>query len=205
MSRAWTAVKRIMMYLNTTKTIGIEIDPKNIDLTIFCDANHGDAALGDRLSVSGGAYYLGGSLVHWTCRKQWTPAHSATESELIAASEAVHEGIWLLRLGEVMGTSVLILVHINNKAAINIANVKGLTRRVKHIEIRDAYIRILRERRIMEIIQIPSIQNRSDVLTKAFSGPDAFIHARNMLLNMAIQKRKSAGECCDTSSSHVLN
>ena len=202
-SKAWTAVKRIMRYLNTTKTIGIEIDPQDISLTVYCDANHGDPALGDRLSVSGGAYYLGGSLVHWTCRKQRTPAHSATESELIAASEAVREGIWLLRLGEVMGTVGPIRVHIDNKAAIDIANAKGLTRRVKHIEIRDAYIRILRERGIVEVIQVPSLQNRSDVLTKAFSGPDAFIHARNMLMNMSIERRESAGECCDTSSSRV--
>ena len=168
---------------------------------IFCDANHGDAALGDRLSVSGGAYYLGGSLVHWTCRKQRTPAHSATESELIAASEAVREGLWLLRLGEVMGTTGPIMVHIDNKAVIDIANAKGLTRRVKHIEIRDAYIRILRERGIVKVSHIPSLQNRSDVLTKAFSGPDAFIHARNMLMKSASQKRDAAGECCESSSS----
>ena len=58
-----------------------------------------------------------------------------------------------------MGTVGPIQVHIDNKAAIDIANSKGLTRRVKHIEIRDAYIRILRERGIVEIIQIPSIQN----------------------------------------------
>ena len=158
-SRAWTAVKRIMRYLNTTKAIGITIDPKNADLVIFCDANHGDAALGDRLSVSGGAYYLGGSLVHWICRKQRMPAHLATKSELIATSEAVREGIWLLRLGEIMGTKGPIQVHVDNKVVINIANAKGLTRRVKHIEIRDAYIRILRECGVVKVSHIPSLQN----------------------------------------------
>ncbi len=83
------AVKRVIQYLNMTKSIGITINLKNIDLTIFSDANHGDAALGDRLSISRGAYYLGGSLVHWTCCKQHTPAHSAAESELIAASKQI--------------------------------------------------------------------------------------------------------------------
>jgi len=204
-SKAWRAVKRIMRYLNKMKTIGITIDPKDIYLTIYCDANHGDAALGDRLSMSRGAYYLGGTLVHWICRKQRTPAHSATESELIAASEAVREGIWLLHLREIMGTTAPIRVHIDNKAAIDIANAKGLTRRVKHIEIRDAYIRRLRERGIVEIIQVPSLQNRSDVLTKAFSGPVAFIHAWNMLFNGMIHERGSAGECCDTSSTNAQN
>jgi hypothetical protein len=194
-------VKRIIRYLNTTKSIGITIDPKNIDLTIFSDANHGDAALGDRLSISGGAYYLGGSLVHWTCRKQRTPAHSAAESELIAASKAVREGLWLLRLGEIMGTRGPIRVHIDNKAVIDIANSKGLTRRVKHIEIRDTYIRVLRERGIVEVIQVPSSQNRSDLLTKAFQNPGTFVHARNTLFGMEASQHEAAGECCGKTSS----
>ena len=200
-TRAWTAVKRIIRYLNTTKTIGITIDPKSIDLTIFSDANHGDAALGDRLSISGGAYYLGGSLIHWTCRKQRTPAHSAAESELIAASEAVREGLWLLHLAEIFGTQRPIMVHIDNKAVIDIAKSKGLTRRVKHIEIRDAYIRILCERGIVEVIQVPSNQNRSDLLTKAFQNPGAFVHARNMLFGSEVSHREAAGECYGKTSS----
>ena len=46
-SQAWTAVKRIMRYLNKTKAIRITIDSKNADLMIFCDTNHGDTVLGD--------------------------------------------------------------------------------------------------------------------------------------------------------------
>ena len=60
----------------------------------FSDANHGDIALSDWLSISGGAYYLGGSLIHWTCQKQHTPANSSAESELIAASDAAQEVIF---------------------------------------------------------------------------------------------------------------
>jgi hypothetical protein len=197
---AWMAVKQIIRYLNTTKSIGITINPKNIDLTIFSDANHGDVALGDRLSISGGAYYLGGSLVHWACRKQHTPAHSAAELELIAASEAVHKGLRLLRLGEIMGTRRPIRVHIDNKAMINIANSKGLTRRVKHIKICDAYIQVLQERGIVEVIQVPSNQNRSDLLTKAFQNPGTFVHAWNTLFGMEASQHKAAGECCGKTS-----
>ena len=64
------AVKWIMQYLGATANIGIIIDPISTDLAVYTDANHGDPALGDRLSVSRGAYYLGNSLIHWTCRKQ---------------------------------------------------------------------------------------------------------------------------------------
>ena len=93
------------------------------------------------------------------------------------------------------------MVHINNKAVIDIAKSKGLTRRVKHIEIRDAYIRILRERGIVEVIQVPSNQNRSDLLTKAFQNPGAFVHARNMLFGSEASHREAAGECYGKTSS----
>ena len=43
-------------------------------------------------------------------------------------------------------------MHMDNKVACDIAKAKGLTCKVKHLEVQDAYIRILRERGIMKII-----------------------------------------------------
>ena len=192
-SRAWTAVKRILRYLKGTLAIGVTIDPKSNEMDIYSDANHGDQSLDDRKSISGGAYYLGGSLVHWTCRKQRTPAHSSAESELVGASDVIHEGIWLLRLGEILGTSGPLRMHMDNKAARDIAESKGLTRRVKHLEIRDAYIRILRERGVVTILQVRSEDNRADVLTKAFGSPATFVNARDNLFSSL--NSESAGEC----------
>ena len=106
-----------------------------------------------------------------------------------------------MRLREIMGTTGPICVYIDNKAAIDIANAKGLTQRVKHIEIRDAYICILRERGVVEVVHIPSLKNCADVLTKAFSGPETFIHARSMLMELTGEKRDAVGKCWDTSSS----
>ena len=50
-----------------------------------------------------------------------------------------------MRLGEILGTKGPIRVHMDNKVARDIAEVKGLTCKVKHLEVRDAYICILRE------------------------------------------------------------
>ena len=123
-----------------TATIGLIIDPTSEKLSVYMDANHRDPALGDCLSVSGGAYYMGNSLIHWTCRKQWMLAHSSAESELIAVSDAAREVIWLLNVGKAMDIKLLIDIYIDNKAAIDITGAKGLTQHVRHIEIRDAYI-----------------------------------------------------------------
>ena len=115
--------------------IGVTIDLKNDEIDIYLDANHGDISLDDWKSISRGAYYLGGLLIHWTCCKQRTPAHSSAESELIGTSDIICEGIWLLRLGEIIGTKGPLRLHMDNKAAHDIAESKGLTRRVKHLEI----------------------------------------------------------------------
>ena len=116
-----------MRYLNATATIRLIIDPILEKLSVYMDANHGDPALGDHLSVSGGAYYMGNSLIHWTCRKQQTPAHSSAESELIAVSDAVQEAIWLSNVGKAMDIKLPIDIYIDNKAAIDFTSVKGLT------------------------------------------------------------------------------
>jgi hypothetical protein len=198
-TRAWTAAKRIVRYLLATCDIGVTIDPTGTTLTLHSDANHGDAALGDRLSVSGGAYYFGNSLIHWTCRKQRTPAHSSAESELIAASDAAREVIWLSHITKEFGYAGPIEMSIDNKAAVDIASAHGLTRRVKHIELRDAYIRVMRERGVIIIHQIPSAENRADLMTKAFQSPAKFIHARHVTLH-GHSRHEAAGECCDSSA-----
>ncbi len=82
-------MKRIMRYLKANPHIGVTIDPKNDELDVFSDASHGDHALKDWRSISGGAYYLGSSLIDWTCRKQRTPAHLSAESEIVGASDVL--------------------------------------------------------------------------------------------------------------------
>jgi hypothetical protein len=204
-SRAWSAAKRIMRYLNATTDIGIIIDPLDAKIDVHTDANHGDPALGDRLSVSGGAYYMGNSLIHWTCRKQRTPAHSTAESELVAASDAAREAIWIANIGKAFGLDGGIDMYVDNKAATDIANAKGLTRRVKHIEIRDAYIRVMRERGVIRLHLIPSAENRADLFTKPFGSPAAYIHARDVTLMRKRPDCVSAGECCDINASQPLD
>src|SRR6185312_2381431 len=184
-----------MKYLKGSMNIGVMIDLKNDEIDIYLDANHGDITLDNRKSISGGAYYLGGSLIHWTCRKQRTPVHSSAESELIGASDIIREGIWLLRLGEIIGTKGPLQFHMDNKAACDIAESKGLTRRVKHLEIRDAYVRILQECGVIWIIQVKSEENCADILTKAFGSPGAFAIARGNVFVIGSMNSESAGEC----------
>ena len=85
-------------------------------------------------------------------------------------------------------------MKVDNKAAVDITNAHGLTRRVKHIELRDAYIWIMREWGVIHVTQIPSEDNAADLFTKVFQSPAAFIKACSVTLD-AHRIGKSAGEC----------
>ncbi len=76
-------------------------------------------------------------------------------------------------------------MHMDNKAACNIANAKGLTWKVKHLEVFDAYICILREQGIVKIVKVALNQNCPDVMTKAFGSPRDFVHVWNMLFGLS--------------------
>uniref|UniRef100_A0AAV1TFA9 Reverse transcriptase Ty1/copia-type domain-containing protein n=1 Tax=Peronospora matthiolae TaxID=2874970 RepID=A0AAV1TFA9_9STRA len=94
----WMAVKRILRYLQGTKSHGICL--KSDDKVDFCgylDADWaGDHA--DRKSTSGYALILMGAPVSWRSKKQSSVSLSTSEAEYIALSLAIHEGKWVHRL-----------------------------------------------------------------------------------------------------------
>lgn len=93
------AVKRIFKYLNETINFGITYSstmwtPKLIG---YSDADHaGD--LDTRRSTSGYIFRLNDNLLSWCSERQKSVSISTMEAEYMAASEAVRELIWLVRL-----------------------------------------------------------------------------------------------------------
>jgi hypothetical protein len=82
------------------------------------------------------------------------------------------------------------VMHMDNKAAHNITKAKRLTWKVKHLEVCDAYICILKEQGAVKIIKVASKQNHLDIMTKGFGSPRDFVHEWNMLFG---ESSKSAG------------
>ena len=86
------------------------------------------------------------------------PAHSSAESELIAASEAMREAVWLSNVGKSMGVHNPINMYIDNKAAVDIANAKALNMISANHFHGVTFLRILRG--------IPRTENLHDTYTK---------------------------------------
>ena len=91
----WTAVKRILRYLNGTIKLGLLYrESTSAKIAGYTDADWaGD--VGDRKSTSGYMFLLGGAAISWKSNKQTCVALSTAEAEYVALSTAAQEAIWL--------------------------------------------------------------------------------------------------------------
>ena len=94
----WTAVKRILRYLNGTQQFGLLYKANTSSESEIAGFSDSDWAgdVGDRKSTSGYVFLLGGAAVSWKSTKQTTVALSTAEAEHIALSSASQEATWLV-------------------------------------------------------------------------------------------------------------
>ncbi|KAK8506671.1 hypothetical protein V6N12_038490 [Hibiscus sabdariffa] len=112
----------------------------------------------------------GEGAVSWKSLKQDTIADSTTETEYIAASEAVKEVVWIKKfiseLGVVPSISDAIGLYCDNNGAIAQAKEPRSHKRSKHILRRFHLIREIINRGDVEICKVHTDDNIADPLTK---------------------------------------
>jgi len=90
----WEALKRVIVYLNTTKGLWL-IFGGNSEVLVegYCDADW--ASQKHRHSISGYTFYLGQGVILWSLKNQHIIALSSTEAEYIAETHVTKEALWL--------------------------------------------------------------------------------------------------------------
>jgi hypothetical protein len=90
------AIKRIFRYLKETMNYGLWY-PKshNFQLSVYSDDDWVNC-IDERKSTSGGAFFLGDSLVAWLSKKQGSIYLSTTEAEYIAATTCCTQVLWMI-------------------------------------------------------------------------------------------------------------
>lgn len=168
-----TKVKRIFRYLRGTTDIGIVYRPQMSGNVLECysDADHGGDEASGRSTTGVICVYSGGA-VSWISQRQASVAISTTEAEVVAASEAAREVLWLKRLlSDIVELRGIPEIQIDNEAAIRLAQNPEQHRRTKHIQTRHFFVREKVQEGEIKVRDISTELQVADALTNALHGP----------------------------------
>jgi hypothetical protein len=164
-----TKVKRVFRYIAGTlnKCIVYKANCDRGILKCYSDSDFGGCRITGR-STSGVVMMHAGGIISWLSQRQATVATSTTEAEIIAATEAVKEVIWLQRLFESLNVTLkhIPVLQVDNSAAVKLAQNPEFHRRTKHIDLKNLFIREKVCDGTIDIAQISTNQQVADIMTK---------------------------------------
>ncbi|KAG5890919.1 hypothetical protein JTB14_024916 [Gonioctena quinquepunctata] len=159
---------RIFRYLKGSTDLGIIYKPgAKEELKTFSDADHGGDDTTGRSTTGVLSMYADGA-ISWYSQRQTSVAISTTEAEIVAASEAAREIVWVKRLfEEIIVLRAVPTLMVDNEAAIKLAENPEYHRRTKHIHIRHFFVR---ELVLDSFIQVKKVSSE-DIMTKPLFKP----------------------------------
>jgi KUP system potassium uptake protein len=126
-----------------------------------------------RKSRAGYVFTLHVGAVSWASKQQTVVALSTAESEYMGACSAAREGTWLKRVCLDLGVQLGVLVlHMDNQAAMTMANNGALSARTKHIDVPYHFVRDAVMNGCITLQFVRSKDNLADVFTKPLAGTE---------------------------------
>lgn len=108
-----TAVKRILMYIAGSKSVGISYCASD-DLTPigYSNSDWGGCKI-NRKSTTGYSFIMDGGTVSWKSQKQGCVAKSFTEAKYMAFAATVKEAIWISYIAQFAKTRLILFLSIS--------------------------------------------------------------------------------------------
>jgi hypothetical protein len=99
--------------------------------------------LDERKRTSGGAFFLGDSLVVWISKKEGSISLSTTEAEYITTATCCTQILWMLQTLVDLKVNYTdpIPLHCDNTSAITVSNNPVLHSKTKHIPIKYHFLK----------------------------------------------------------------
>ncbi|CAE7470673.1 unnamed protein product, partial [Symbiodinium sp. CCMP2592] len=153
-----------------SKRESLEDDADPASVSCFTDASW------SLNSVSGGIITWENCSLKSFSRKQTTTALSSAEAELAALTEVAREGLYIALLVETIREGMpkdretgyyVLKGYSDSESAVCISKMQTLLRKVRHIELRAAFLQELVARGRFTIEHIPGVINPADALTKS--------------------------------------
>ena len=176
------AALRVLAYLGRHTTIGLRYEASSSTLAGMSDS-HWEV----RHSTSGYTFNMNKRTVSWASKKQPTIALSYMEAELVAATEAAKEAVYLDSFVKELGCTPIqsqpIHLSVDNKAAIDSSYNPENHSRSRHIERKHYFIRELVEMGRIVVPYVNSADNLADFFTKPLK-PSRFFALRDRIMNV---------------------
>ena len=174
------AAERVLAYLLRNKHIGLRYSADARPLYGMTDS---DWAV--KHSTTGWVFLYASAAISWGSKRQVSIALSSCEAEIMAASEASKEAIYLKRFASELGISDGSPVELfeDNKGARDLAYNPEHHSRTKHIDRRHFYVRELVENKEIVVPYVKTDDNLADFFTKPLAAKQ-FFALRDKIMNV---------------------
>jgi len=166
--------QRVIAWLARRPSEGLKFDGNATDADVL--VAYSDSDWGVKQSTTGWCIHLGGAAVAWRSARQHSIAMSSTEAELIAASDAALEILYLRELLAEMGfrQKSPTVLYVDNTGAVELSRDLKSCQRSRHVERRYLKIRELVAASVIEVKAIDTKDNPADLFTKSTLDNEAF-------------------------------
>ena len=183
---------RCLIYMAQTSTYGphFSAQSKNPELHAYSDS---DWQIG--CSTSGWCIFYAGAVVSYGSKRQNCIALSSTEAEIMAASQAAAEVLYIRGLLREMGVKLdkPTVLYVDNSGAVELSKDLKSCQRSRHIERRYLKVRELVAQGDIEVRYCPTKENVADALTKSLPPAVHKAHTES-LLNLDEARRSEANQ-----------
>ncbi|XP_028113487.1 uncharacterized protein LOC114311544 [Camellia sinensis] len=178
----FSAVKRLLRYVQGTIAHGLTYQPSTFDLHAFFDSNWTEDVI-NKKSTSGYCIFLGSNLISWSLKKQATVSRSSTEVEYRALAHVVAELTWVKMFLQDLAISspTLPILWCDNVSSIALASNSVFHSRSKHIKVDCHFVRDKVLAKQLTLQYIPTQDQLADIFTKPLSVA-CFLYLKSKLM-----------------------
>ena len=166
--------QRVIAWLARRPSDGLKFDGNATSADVLVAYSNSDWSV--KQSTTGWCIHLGGAAVAWRSARQHSIAMSSTEAELIAASDAALEILYLRGLLAEMGfrQESPTVLYVDNSGAVELSRDLKSCQRSRHVERRYLKIRELVAAGVIEVRAINTKDNPADLFRKSTLDKETF-------------------------------
>ena len=170
------ALRHLMRYMVATRRRGLVLSPTRVwdgskkfkfRLRGRADSNYA-ANIDDRRSISGGRVFLEEAPACFRSATQKFVTLSVTEAEGAAGVMVAQDMLYAYRLLESLELQVELpmILEMDNKGAVDLANNWSVGGRTRHVDVRNHFLRELKDLGLLVVKFVPGDENDADIFTK---------------------------------------